>query len=158
MKTSLLAPIAVVFVGLFSGCVTSKVASVNPTTGATNIVTVVNQDNLTLDASMLRLVTSIGVSFAMDKDQSILPQLKTVKIAVDGILHGTSSDTTQTVIDMLKASNNQTLSSEVAILLKTVSGIEQNLLAKYGQSNAGAISLAITGAISDGLGDALAGK
>lgn len=143
---------------ILAGCMTHRVTTIDPVTGATNTVTVVDTNNLAMDQDLLQSATAISLGFAIQKDPNIVPPLKTAKESIDGILNGTNQQTTQDVINVLKASNNPTLSREVASLLKAISGIEQRLLSKYGQSVAGQIHIALTQAIANGLGDALASQ
>lgn len=137
------------------GCVTSKVSTVTPTaTGfVTNTVTVVNTNNLTLDAAALQAATAVSVSLVVNnpKNAAMIPALKDAQIALDGILNGSNATTTTQVLTLLQANSNPALSQEITSLLSVVSAFEQSVLAKYGPSVAGQIGLAVTRAIDAGL-------
>ena len=143
-------------VAVTTGCLTSRTQTVSG--GVTNTIVTVNAANLALDSAGIEAVTSIAVSTVVAKDPSVIPALKNAKTVLDGILNGSSPQTTAQVLAMLQAQNNASLSNEITSLVSSVSTLEQNLLAKYGESVAGQISVALTKAISAGLAVGLAGK
>lgn len=141
---------------LIAGCVTSKVQTPGPN-GTTITTTVVNTNNLNLDAAVLQGATAISVSLLVQKDPSTIQPLKNAHVALDGILNGANQMTTQEVLTMLKASGNPQLSAEVTSLVQTASSLEQTLLAKYGAEVGGQIAVAVTRAVDAGLIIGLAG-
>lgn len=149
---------------LTSGCVIGhkQVVSGSAATGyTTNSVAFVNEANLTLDASALQATTAIAVNVVLvqtHKDPQIIAALKNAKVAMDGILGGTSQQTTQQVIDILKANGNPSLVAQVTSIVNAVSALEQQLLAKYGTTIAGEISIEILKSLDAGLGVGLAGQ
>lgn len=129
-----------------TGCMTSKVAGPNGTT-----VTVVNTNNLALDASVFQGAVAISVSLLAQKDPSVVPPLRSAHVALDGILNGANQMTTQEVLNMLKAAGNPALSAEVTSLVQTASALEQTLLMKYGAEVGGQIGLALVKAADAGI-------
>ena len=159
MKTQLvLTSIAILIIAsLNTGCVTKKVQTV--TNGQTNTVTVVNQENLDLDAAALQGATSIATAFIVSKgNPADIAALKNAELAINGILNGANQQTTQQVIDLLKANGSATLQTQVSGLVQAASALEQKLLNKYGTTVAGQISVELTKAIYAGLVIGLAGK
>jgi len=142
-----------------SGCMTRKVTTVTQTTTGfdTNVVTEVNTNNLILESSALQAATAISVSIVVQKDPSVIPALKDAQTALDGVLNGSNPQTTQQVLETLKATGNPALTSEITSLMATASALEQNLLARYGAGVAGQISVALTRAANAGIIVGLAG-
>ncbi|MDE2101119.1 MAG: hypothetical protein KGL39_27980 [Patescibacteria group bacterium] len=143
-----------------AGCMTSKVTSVtaNGSGGfSTNVVTVVNTNNLILDSAAFQGATAIAASIAIEKDPGVVPALKQAQIALDGVLNGASTNTVQDVLTSLKIQNNPVLNQQVSSLLAAASSLEQQLLAKYGVSVAGQITLSLAKAADAGLMLALQG-
>ena len=140
-----------------AGCMTTKKQVVGTdSSGATftNTVTVVNEGNLALDATGVQVATAIAVNTVLVQtkyDPQVLQALKNAKTALDGILTGVNSETSQQVVAMLKLQNNASLSSQVDTLLQAISAAEQNLLAKYGATVAGEITVAMVKAVDAGL-------
>jgi len=155
-----LALIAVVSVG----CMTSKkvTTSANPDgsfTSTTNVV--VNEANLALDCTAISGVTAVAVNTALIQskhDPVVLQALKNSKTALDAILFGTSQQTTQQVLDLLKINGNPALEQQVSQLVDTVSKLELALLQKYGTTVKGEIANSILQAIDTGLTIGLAGS
>ena len=158
--------VAVGTIGLIlisQGCVTSKTAMVtgDATTGfSTNIVVTVNTNNLALDCAGIQVVTAVGVNAALNashNDPGVINALKNAQVALGGILNGTNPQTTSQVVALLNAQGNPALTQQVTQLVQSLSAVEQNLLAKYGATVAGQISVAITQAVYSGLTVGLAG-
>lgn len=156
---------------LVPGCMTSKITTVTPGgtndqgvafAPSTNTVTIVNTNNLQLDASIIKRGTAailVGVLKipAVQKDTAVIPALKDAQTALNGILDGSNSQTTQQVLDTLGQSSNQALASQIGPLIDFASAGEQALIAKYGSGPvAGQISVAVARAVRDGLTTALA--
>jgi hypothetical protein len=142
--------LAIASIALTTGCVTSKVAQVNPTTGVTNFVTVVNQENLDLDAAVLQGAVSVAV-VQVAKNPQAVAALTNAHVALDGILSGVNQQTTAQVVALLKVGGNEALSAQVDTMLKVISALEQKLLAKYGASVSGQIAVALTKAVNAGI-------
>jgi hypothetical protein len=137
-----------------SGCMTQKVASVDPKTGATNFVTQVNQLNLALDCQGIQLLAAGAASTSLNltkNNPKVLTALTDAHLALDGILHGASSNTTAQVVTMLKSANNPILTQQVISFEAALSKQEQALVQQYGTTVAGQISTAITQAIDNGI-------
>ena len=138
-----------------TGCVTSKRQVV--TNGVTNTVVVVNEANLAFDAAGLQAATAVAVNAVLARDPSAVGPLKTAQTVLAGVLNGTSPQTTAQVIALLKAQNNSALNQEMTTLVGEISALEQKLLAQYGATVAGEISVALTKAVYSGLTVGLAG-
>lgn len=158
---------------LFSaGCVTRKVTTITPggvsSTGAslpatTNVMTIVDTNNLTIDAGLVRRATAAMVlgAFkipAVQKDAGVIPALKDAETALNGVLNGTNPQSTSEILGLLGSAGNDSLAAQVSPLIDFASALEQGLLIHYGASVAGQITTAFAGAVRDGLADALAGK
>ncbi len=135
------------------GCLLSKQAVVT-SNGAggftTNIVTVVDEANLAIDASVLEVVTATAV-IRFKNNPQVVSALQDAHKALDGIIEGSNSATTQDVINILKIQGNSQLTDEVSSLVKIISLEEQKLIVKYGSSVAGKIALAVTRAVDAGI-------
>lgn len=145
-----------------TGCLTSRkqVVTSTPSGFTTNYVTTVNEGNLALDAGVLQASAAIAVNAALiqtHNDPQVISALKNAKVALDGILGGTSQQTTQQVVDLLKANGNPALVAQVTSIVNAVSALEQQLLAKYGTTVAGEISLEILKSLDAGLAVGLQG-
>ena len=156
--------LAVGAVGMLStGCVTSKVVTPASTNALTGVVigattnTIVNTNNLLIDASVFQGVVATAVSVVVQKDTNAIPILKDAQMALDGILNGANTNTVGNIIAVLGKNSNPTIASEVGPLVATFSALEQNLIAKYGTSVGGQITLALTKAGLAGLTVGLAG-
>jgi hypothetical protein len=168
MKMRIMAVTAMVLAaGLFAGCMTSKTTTVTPggtTAGGvvfgpvTNTVTTVNEANLALDCGVLQGLVAAGVSIVVQKEPGSIPALKDAELALDGILNGANTNTTAQALALLGSNSNPVLASEITSLMQVGSALEQKLLAKYGQSVTGEISLALTKAVYGGLVIGLAGQ
>lgn len=147
----------------FTGCVIGhkQVVTSTPAGFTTNTVAVVNEGNLALDAAALQASTAIAVNAVLiqtHKDPNVISALKNAKVAMDGILGGTSQQTTQQVVDLLKANGNPALVAQVQSIVQTVSALEQKLLATYGTTVAGEIGIEILKSLDAGLSTGLAGQ
>ena len=151
----------------FMGCMMSK--TTNVTTGGlgtngvpfgpvTNVVITVNQANLTLDCGVIQGIAASAVSIVAQKDPNSVPVLKDIELALGGILNGADTNTTAQAIALLGKNNNPVLAIEMTSLINTMSALEQQLLAKYGQKVGGQIALAISQAVYGGFVIGLAGK
>lgn len=132
------------------GCMTSQVQTPGPK-GTTTTVTVVNTNNLALDASALQAVTATTVSLVVAKYPSTTNEFRTAHIILDGVINGSNPQTTAQVLSMLKASSNPVLASEISSLIGSLSAAEQTLLQKYGAEVAGQIALALARAVDAGI-------
>ena len=150
-----------------TGCMTSKTTTVTPggTNSAgvafgpvTNTVTTVNQANLDLDCGVLQGITAGAVSVVVAKEPKSIPIMQDVALGLDGVLNGSNTNTTARVLGLMGGNSNPVLDAQVTSLLKTVSALEQQLLARYGPTAGGQISLAITRALYGGLVVGLAGQ
>lgn len=157
MKTKPLiafAAIAISAVVISTGCMTSKVAQINPTTGATNFVTVVNEVNLALDCEGIKLGaagTVVAVEKLTHNDPKAIQAMQVAQTTIDGVLHGTSTATRQDILNILNKSGNATLAKEAESFAETVSNIEQKYLQGVSATVAGEITIKINQAIDDGL-------
>lgn len=143
-----------------TGCLLSKKTTVtgNAATGfTTNTVVVVNEANLALDSVILQGATSIAVAPLVSKYPNLVQPLRDAHVALDGIINGGNTNTSQQVIAMLKAQNNPALTEQINLLMQNVSKVEQDLLAKYGVTAAGEITISLARAIDAGLVIGLAG-
>lgn len=137
-----------------TGCMTQRVQKIDPATGFTNTVTVVNEVNLSLDCEGIKLAacgTVIAVGKVTKGDEKVLMALADAHTTLDGILHGINSATSQDVLDMLKNSGNAQLAKEAQSFAMTVSNIEQKYLQGVSATVRGEITTKITQAIDDGL-------
>jgi hypothetical protein len=161
MKKVMTATAAILLAVLVTtGCVTSKVSKVDPNTGQTNIVVVVNEANLLLDSAVLQAATAIGINavrIQTKNDPGVIQALKNAKVALDGIISGANPQTTDQVLAILRTNGNAALEQQVSSLVQTASALEQQLLAKYGKSVAGEITVSILKSIDAGLAIGLAG-
>ena len=147
------------------GCVAQKhqVVTGSGTTGdpfTTNTVWQVNTNNLLLDSAILSVGTSVAVNTAINgshNDPGVIAALKNAQVGLGGILNGTNPQTTAQVVEILKAQGNPALVQQVTDMTGAISGLEQQLLAKYGVTVAGQISVALTKAVYSGLTVGLAG-
>jgi hypothetical protein len=153
--------------GLLAGCMMSKTTTVTPggtTAGGvvfapvTNTVTTVNEANLALDCGVLQGLVAASVSIVVQKEPASIPALKDAELALDGILNGADTNTTAQAIALLGKNSNPVLATEMTTLINTMSVLEQQLLAKYGQNVGGQIALAISQAVYGGFVIGLAGK
>lgn len=148
------------FAILATGCATSKTQTVTPNGSGgftTNTVYTVNTNNLALDSAAAQVATAVAVNVVINAEPQSVPALKNAQAALGGILKGTNQQTTQQVIDLLKAQGNPVLAQQVTTLIGSLSAVEQNLLAKYGQGVAGQITLSLAEAVYSGLSVGLAG-
>lgn len=136
---------------LMSGCLTSKQTSV--TNGVTNVVVTVNQTTLALDCAAIQFGTGELVSQFAKNPQNLVA-LNDAKIALDGILTGATTNNTQQALALLKLST-PALQQQAQGLINAVSQLEQQLLAKYGATVTGEITLAIATAIDRGFATGL---
>lgn len=149
---------------LFTACMTQKVPVVtgSAATGfSTNMVTEINTANLALDSAALQGATAIAVNLVLTQtkhDPGVVQALKNAHIAIDGILVGASQQTTAQVLEMLKIQNNAALSAQATSIMNAASALEQQLLAKYGASVAGQISIEILKSVDAGLAVGLSGQ
>jgi len=135
---------------LDAGCVTRSVTTVSPA-GVTNTVTLVDTNALALDAAVLEGATAISVNLIVQKDPAVVPALKDAQLALNGVLNGSNAQTTQQVLNLLKAGNNPAVASEVTSLVGVVSSLEQKLLGNYGAEAAGQITIALARAALGGI-------
>lgn len=145
--------IAVVAVVISTGCMTSKVAQVQPN-GTTNYVTVVNEVNLALDCEGIKLGaagTVVAVEKLTHNDPKAIQAMQVAQTTIDGVLHGTSTATRQDILNILNKSGNATLAKEAESFAETVSNIEQKYLQGVSATVAGEITVKINQAIDDGL-------
>lgn len=148
---------------LATGCLTTKNTSVTPTsTGGltTNVWYTVNTNNLALDCAGVQVVTAVAVNAALNashNDPGVVNALKSAQVALGGILNGTNPQTTAQVVALLNAQGNPALTSQVTQLIQSLSAVEQQLLAKYGITVTGQISVALTQAVYSGLTVGLSG-
>ena len=150
-----------IFVGsILVGCMTSKSTVATPastnsvgvvTPGTTTTVTTVNTNNLTIDAAVIQGVVATAVSVAVQKDPSVIPALQIAQASLGGVLNGSDASTPGQIMALLGKNGNATIQAEITPLVSVVSGLEQQLLAKYGQGVAGQITLAIAKSVYAGL-------
>jgi hypothetical protein len=134
-----------------TGCVTSKQVTTNPTTGVTTTNTVVNTAQLNIDCAVLQTSFAIGTSVAVQKDPSVVPILTDVTLALNGVLHGASTNSASQVLTLLGKNSNSTIAANITPIINSLSSFEQNLLNKYGTNVAGQISIAVTTAVDQGI-------
>ena len=166
MKNTIIAATLLAASCLLTGCLTGKVSTITPastnslgiiTGPVTNTVTIVNTNNLLLETAVLQSATAIGVGVAVQKDPSIVQALTDAQIALDGILNGASTNTPAQVAALLGNNSNPTIQGEIMPLITMASVLEQQLLAKYGTTVGGQISMAILRALDRGLAAGLIG-
>jgi len=149
-----------------TACMTSKVVSVTPGgtnaqggvfSPVTNTVTIVDTNNLALDCLGIQgLVAGATVGARMAATNAI-PALQDAQTALGGLLDGANAGSVQQILEALGKSDDASLASAFAPIVTTASTIEQALLAKYGTTVAGQISIAITRAVYNGISLGLAG-
>jgi hypothetical protein len=149
-------PLAIAFIGLFAlvGCVTSKVTSVDPKTGQTNTVTVVNEANLALDCEAITLGAAGTVTVVLKQsknDPGVVKALTDAHIALDGVLHGGNTNTTQQIMGLLQSSNNPYLSKAALSFIGTLSTLEQKWLQGASATVTGEVTTRFAQAVDDGL-------
>lgn len=151
-------------IGLLStGCAIAHKSTItaNPNgTYTTNTTAVVNESNLALDCVAVQGATAIAVNVVLVQtkhDAGVIESLKNAKLALDGILLGSNQQTTQQVLELLKANGNPALQQQLTQLIDTASKLEQGLIQKYGVTVAGEIALSILKSIDAGLAIGLAG-
>jgi hypothetical protein len=141
-----------------TGCLTSKNVTTNPD-GTLTTNTVVNTGQLTIDCAVVQLNTAIGVSFAVQKDPAIIPTLKDVSAALDGILHGATTNSANQILALVdKGNKNPVISANIGPVVQQASDLEQQLVKKYGATASGQIVIAVATAFNAGLTAGLAGK
>ena len=143
---------------LIVGCMTTKTPVITSTTGTngvpvytTNIVVTVNTNNLNTDCLVIQGMVAGGVSVAVSKDASIIPTLKTVQTSLGGVLNGSNTNSVNQIVAVLGKDSNPTIQAELGPLVSFASGLEQQLLNKYGQTVHGQIQIAIARACYAGL-------
>src|SRR6516225_393074 len=146
-----------------AGCVASRqqVITPNPVGGGftTNVVWVVNTNNLIVDSAAASVVTAVAVNAAIigsHNDANVVQALKNAQTALGGILQGATFQTRQQVVEILRAQGNPALTEQVNQLVDALSSLEQDMLQKYGQTVAGQISVSLTRAVYTGLNTGLA--
>jgi len=148
---------------LAAGCAFKKNTEVtgNPGHGyTTNTTWTVNTNILALDCAAAQVATAIAVNTTINathNDAGVISALKNAQVALGGILNGTNPQTTQTVIELLKAQGNPALTQQVTMLIESLSAAEQQLLMKYGASTGGQVAIAMTQAVYSGLTVGLSG-
>ena len=120
-----------------AGCVTSKVTNTDGTT-----ITVVNTNRLQTECSIALAVDIPALTVAATKNPSIVPVLKDIKVALDALLLGTSTNTLAAIADALPAKYAD-LAHEAQALASVLSSLEQQALAKYGSRNGVIIAVII---------------
>jgi hypothetical protein len=124
----------------FSGCLTNKTPvitgpSTNSATGVitgptTNEVTTVNEANLTLDASVLQLVGTPALIYALEKDPSARPIVLDIQVALTGAINGANTNVVSEINRLV--GGDTALQASILPLIQGASSLEQSLLAKYG--------------------------
>lgn len=147
------------------GCMTSSTPVVTSSTNSaglvtlmTNTVTTVNQANLALDSAILQGAVTVYLSVAVNKDPSIVPALKDAQLGLTGVLNGANTNSVSQILTALKQSSNPTLAAAMAPIVNDISVYEQAMLAKYGTTVSGQISIAFAQAVNGGLAVVLVGK
>lgn len=136
--------------GFSTGCMTSKVAQIQPN-GSTNFVTIVNESNLEIDSLALQVATTEAASLLVARQPNLVPILRNAQVTIDGIINGLNAQTLDQVLALLKAQNNPQLADEVARLTKLADSVRASLVAKYGSTVGGEITLALLRAVNSGL-------
>jgi len=164
-----LAVLVCLAVGLaaMAGCVTDSKQVVTPastnaqgvvTGPETNTVVTVNTNNLALDCAGVQII-AMGATMAVTiQDPSAEPELRIAQVSLTSALEGANPDTTALVIASLGQSTNVVMQAQMGKILGSVSSLNQTLLAKYGPTVAGQITLALATAACDGMTAGLAGQ
>lgn len=140
-----------------TGCATKQVVTPATATASATTNTVVNQANLAIDTLVIQNVVSLGLPILIQKDPSVLPELKDASLALNLVLNGATTNTLNQVLAALGKSSNTNLSMTIAPYITVVNSEQQALLTKYGAGVAGQITLAIATAFNNGLTTALVG-
>ena len=143
--------------GGMTGCATKTVVTPATATAPATTNTVVNAANLAIDALVVQNVAAIGLPILIQKDPSVLPELKDASLALNLVLNGATTNTLNQVLAALGKSANTNLAATVAPYIVVVNSEQQALLTKYGSGVAGQITLALATAFNNGLTTALVG-
>lgn len=141
-------------VTLETGCLTSKQAVVNPTTGQTNYVTQVNQLYLAADCEVIKIAAAGATTVALQKTHgstNVFQALMDAHLVLDGARNGLNTNTQAIVVEKLSGLNNQSLSSEILSFSAFIDKERADLLTKYGSEAALQIVEAITAAVDQGI-------
>lgn len=131
-----------------------KTTTVTPA-GVTNTVTTINQSVLLADEAVAEAAGTFGLSALVVAEPDSVPILEDIDLALAGILNGASSNDVATVIAAVP-DRYAALAPQITQALGAVSALEQRLLAKYGQVNAVAISVAVATVLDTSIKAALA--
>jgi hypothetical protein len=119
------------------GCVTSKTTNTDGTT-----TTTVNTNLLQTECSIALAVDIPALTIAAIKNPSIVPVLKDIKVSLDALLLGTSTNTLAAITSALPSKYSD-LAPEAQALASVLSSLEQQALAKYGSKNGVIIAVVI---------------
>lgn len=152
MKIKVIVGLAIVGMLAVVGCVTSKVATTSPG-GTVTYTTVVNTNNLLLDALILKSATATSIQLVLNNghNDSLVQPLKDAQEGLDAILNGVSTNNINDVIVLLKAQKNNVLTQEVSDLMTLVSALEQKYITGLDASTTGYIVHTFAMAVNKGL-------
>jgi hypothetical protein len=151
---------------LIAGCMTSKTTTVTPaatntvngvttTNFTTNVVVTVNQATLALDCAGIQAAAGLAVSLTVQKDPAAKPILQNIQTTITGVLNGAGANSVSQIAGLFGGSGNAAVVQNLTPVVNQMSSLEQSLVAKYGATVGGQITIAILNALNNGIAQGL---